>query len=108
MLHQKRLLSSIDQVFELVFRYHNDGGAIKNRCHTCPNGTFPPTIASLKQSYSFRDEDVVHLQINIDKWYHAWRNIAGLEGIINYIHLLVSGHITYCLIKYSNLYRYSN
>ena len=35
-------------------------------------------------------------------------SIAGLEGMTNYIHLLGSGHISYYLKKYRNLYRYSN
>jgi len=104
----RRLVSNIDQVFDVVFRYHNDDGARQKLFHTCLKELFPPIITTLRQRHSFTDEEIVELQRKIDKWYHCWMSIAGLEGMTNYIHLLGSGHISYYLKKYRNLYRYSN
>ena len=104
----RRLVSNIHQVFEVVFRHHNDDGARQKLFNTCLIELFPPIIATLRQRHSFTDEEIDDLQRNIDKWYHSWMSIAGVEGMTNYIHLLGAGHVSYYLKKYRNLYRYSN
>ena len=104
----RRLVSNIHQVFDVVFRHHNDDGGRQKLLNTCLKELFPPIIATLRQRHSFTDEEIVNLQQNIDKWYHSWMSIAGKEGMTNYIHLLGAGHVTYYLKKYRNLYRYSN
>ena len=70
--------------------------------------TFPPIIVGLRKRSSFSDVEIFDLQKNIDNWYRLWISLTGIERIINYIHLLGSGHIMYYLKKYRNLYRYSN
>ena len=104
----RRLVSNISQIFEVVFRFHNDNGARKQLFHDCLVVMFPPIIAALRKISSFSDVEIVHLQKNIDNWYSSWMNLTGIEGMTNCIHLLGSGHITYYLTKYRNLYRYSN
>ena len=104
----RRLVSNIDQIFDAFFRFHNDDGVRRQLFHTCLKEMFPPIVTALRKRSSFSDSDIIELQKKIDKWYHAWMTITGLEGMANYIHLLGSGHITYYLTKYRNLYRYSN
>ena len=104
----RRLVSNIDQIFDAVFRFHNDDSVRRQLFHTCLKEMFPPIVTALRKRSSFSDSDIIELQKKIDKWYHAWMTITGLEGMTNYIHLLGSGRITYYLTKYRNLYRYSN
>ena len=104
----RRLVSNIHQVFDVVFRHHNDDGGRQKLFNTCLKELFPPIIATLRQRHSFTDEEIVNLQKNIDKWYHSWMSITGKEEMANYIYLLGAGHVTYYLKKYRNLYRYSN
>ena len=104
----RRLVSNTDQVFDVLFRYHNDDRARQKLFHTCLKELFPPIITTIRQRHSFTDEGIVELHRQIDKWYHCWMSIAGLEGMTSYIHLLGSGHVSYYLKKYRNLYRYSN
>ena len=65
-------------------------------------------IAGLRKRSTFSDDEIVKLQKDIDMWYHAWMDLTGLEGMTNYIHLLGTGHISYYLFKYRNMYMYSN
>ena len=104
----RRLVSNIDQIFDVVFRLHNDDGARRQLFHNCLKVMFPPIITALRKRSSFSDSEIVKLQKDIDEWYHAWMILTGLEGKSNYIHVLGSGHITYYLTKYRILYRYSN
>ena len=104
----RRLVSNISQIFDVVFRFHNDNGVRRQSFHECLVVMFPPIITGLRKRSSFSDVEIVNLQKNIDNWYRVWISLTGIEGMTNYIHLLGSGHITYYLKKYRNLYRYSN
>ena len=96
----RRLVSNIDQIFDLVFKYHNDDVVRTQLFHDCLNVMFPPIITALRKRSSFSNEEMTQLQKDIDKWYHAWMMLTSLEGMTNYIHLLGSGHISYYLRKY--------
>ena len=104
----RRLVSNIDQIFDTVFRFHNDDGVRKESFCKCLKDLFPPIVAGIRRRADFSDDDIAKLQIDIDLWYHAWMNLTGREGMTNYIHLLGAGHVSYYLNKYRNLYRYSN
>ena len=104
----RRLVFNIDQIFDLLFKFHNDDGVRKQLFHECLKIMFPPIVTALRKRSSFSDEKITQLKKDIDKCYHAWMLLTGLEGTTNYIHLLGSGHISYYLKKYRNLYRYSN
>jgi hypothetical protein len=104
----RRLISNIDQIFALVFKFHNNEGVRKHLFNDCLKNMFPPIMMALRKRSSFSDNEITQLQQNIDQWYHAWMTLTGIEGMTNYIRLLGAGHITYYLKKYRNLYRYSN
>ena len=104
----RRLVSNIDQIFDLVFKFHNDDSVRKQLFYECLKVMFPPIITALRKRSSFSDEKNTQLQKDIDVWHHDWMLLTGLEGMTNYIHLLGSGHISYYLKKYMNIYRYSN
>ena len=36
-----------------------------------------------------------------------WLKLAGEEGVMNYIHMIGSGHIHFYLTRYRNLYKFS-
>ena len=62
----------------------------------------------LRQKEDYTDDTIIEFQKNIDVMYKLMIRISGLSFITNYIHLLGSGHITYFMYKYKNMYRYSN
>jgi hypothetical protein len=55
----------------------------------------------------FLDEDIEAFSVLCDEFYEVWIDLHDREGITNYIHLIGSGHETYYLQRYKNLYRFS-
>jgi hypothetical protein len=51
---------------------------------------------------------VVLVQKQIDYFNDFWLELSHKEGMTNYIHMLYSGHVAFCLRKWKNLYRYQN
>jgi hypothetical protein len=65
-------------------------------------------LKKLKKRRDFTDHKTDCLQKKIDTWSHLWIDLVGESGITNYTHLVCSGHMTYFLRHWHNLYRYSN
>ena len=55
----------------------------------------------------FSDEMIENFQKLADKFFKSWVKLTGMAGVTNYIHMLGSGHLREFLIKYRNLYMYS-
>ena len=55
----RRLISNISQIFDVVFKFHNDNGARKQLFHDCLVVMFPPIIAGLRKKSSFSDVEIV-------------------------------------------------
>ena len=68
---------------------------------------FKEIMTSLKRKEDFTEEDINLLQDKINLFADLWLGLHGDEGMANYTHYLVSGHVTYFLRKYRNLYKYS-
>jgi hypothetical protein len=63
---------------------------------------------TLSQREDFTDQYIVELQVEIDYFSVKWVELTGRDGIYNYIHMIINGHIIYYLIKWRNYYRYKN
>jgi hypothetical protein len=46
--------------------------------------------------------------VEIDSFSVKWVELTGRDGISNYIHMMITGHIIYYLRKWRNYYRYEN
>jgi hypothetical protein len=65
---------------------------------------FQTLYFKLKTHLDFTENEVVLVQKQIDSFNGCWIELAHKEGMINYIHMLSSGHIAFYLRKY----RYQN
>ena len=63
----RRLVSNIDQIFDLVFKFHNDYGVRKQLFHECLKVMFPPIVTALRKRISFSDDEITQLQKDINK-----------------------------------------
>jgi hypothetical protein len=71
-------------------------------------GHYNDAIEILGQKEDLDDDEIIEFQWCIDQWYYYWFRInGGREGITNYIHQLVTGHIADYLFEWRNLYIHS-
>lgn len=71
-------------------------------------GHYNDAIEILGEKEDLSDDVINEFQWSIDQWYYYWFRInGGREGITNYIHQLVTGHIADYLFKWRNLYVHS-
>ena len=59
------------------------------------------------QREDFSDEEIDAFGTHCDDCFELWVDLTGLEGMTNYIHMIGSGHMTYYLQEWRNLYRCS-
>jgi hypothetical protein len=59
------------------------------------------------QREDFSEEEIDEFGIQCDVFFELWVHLTGLEGMTNYIHMIGSGHVTFYLREWRNLYRYS-
>ena len=64
-------------------------------------------IEILHQKEDFTDEEIDQYQLLADEFYKLWIDLHGDSGITNYFYMIGSGHLKYYLMKWRNLYRYS-
>jgi hypothetical protein len=71
-------------------------------------GHYNDAIEILGQKEDLSDDEIVNFQWSIDQWYYHWFRInGGRDGITNYVHQLVTGHIADYLFEWRNLYVHS-
>ena len=66
---------------------------------------FRHIMTVLQRHEDFTDEEIKQLQLDIDRFGALWISLANVEGIGNYFHYLIAGHVTYFLYRYRNLYK---
>ena len=98
-----KIINKIDELVDLVYEHHFDGGARRNHFQKCVD-IYPQIMANHRQRYNFKDGELVQLQKNVDVWYVTWISITGRDGITNCIYMLGADHIAYYLEKYCNVY----
>jgi RecA/RadA recombinase len=64
-------------------------------------------IVMVRQREDFTEDDIQEFSELCDDFYDAWIKLHDREGITNYIHMIGSGHVSYYLRRYKNLYRFS-
>jgi hypothetical protein len=69
--------------------------------------TYRELIVVLHKKEDFTDEEIKSFQCMANLFFSTWVKLRGREGVTNYIHMLGSGHISFYLHRYRNLYRYS-
>jgi hypothetical protein len=63
---------------------------------------------TLSQREDFTDQEIDELQVEIESFSVKWLELTGCDGIYNYIHMMITGHIIYYLRKWRNYYCYEN
>jgi hypothetical protein len=72
------------------------------------NGTLAELMEMAGQREDFSDEEIDAFGTHCDDFFELWVDLTGLvEGMTNYIHTIGSGHMTYYLREWRNLYRCS-
>jgi hypothetical protein len=61
----------------------------------------------IEQRSDYTDKDLDKLHVMCNKFMTQWLDLLGLDHKTNYIHIVVSGHLTFFATKYRNLYRFS-
>ena len=64
-------------------------------------------ITFINRRTHFTDADICEFQQLADEYGAKWREVAGRDGQTNYEHFIWSGHLSYYLYKYGNLYMFS-
>jgi hypothetical protein len=54
-----------------------------------------------KHNY-FEMAEIKEFQEQADTWYLKWHQLQGRDGILNYIHMISSGHIAFYLREWGN------
>ena len=102
----RKVIKNIEDLFVTVFKMH-DEDTRKDLFKDCID-LYKEIITIIRQRNDFADNEINILQEKIDKWHSLWIDLTGIIGQTNYIHILSSGHLSYYLKRYKNLYRYSN
>jgi hypothetical protein len=60
-----------------------------------------------RQRDDFSDAKIDVLSDQCDLFFEAWVDLHGLSGMTNHFHMIGSGHMTYFLHEWCNIYQYS-
>jgi hypothetical protein len=61
----------------------------------------------IEPRHDFTDDDIDKLHIMCNKVMCQWMDLLGATHMMNYLHVIGSGHLTFFASKYRYLYRYS-
>jgi hypothetical protein len=64
-------------------------------------------LEKMRQKDDFSREQIISFQGDVDEFAQVWMQLYGHSGMTNYIHMMMSGHLSYYMFKWKNLYRYS-
>lgn len=55
---------------------------------------------------NLEEEEIDDLELKIHNFSNDWIGVAGIDGITNYFHYIIAGHVIHFLRRYKNYYRY--
>jgi hypothetical protein len=96
----KKFLEKIHVLYDLCLSDSPD-----RQCFEATVTLFKEILDICEKKDPFSDDDISSLQEKMDKFGHDWIALTGIDGIGNYFHYLICGHVTYFLKRYRNLYR---
>jgi hypothetical protein len=103
----RQYVKNIDVLIDYVF-HHPDDSEKKRVWHQMIE-KYNDAMEILLIRSEYTDAMIEEFQQKIDDFFELYVNHsgAGKEGVTNYIHMLSSGHIRYCMQVHRNLYKYS-
>lgn len=102
----RRLINAIDHLYGFCLEHSDEQDSryfLWKRC--IPFYRQAMIIVRSKEDLS--QEQTIKFQQCIDLFFQDWVYLHGREGVMNYIHMLGSGHITEFIVYWGNLYSHS-
>ena len=106
-IRQRKVLNHRRQIIDCCFPDNHAAAQDRRASYTDLMDTFVSIRDKLRKDDDFTDEEIVLLQIEMDKFCTLFTTMFGTAAETNYIHLLESGDLTYYLKKYRNLHRHN-
>jgi hypothetical protein len=69
--------------------------------------TYIPMMSQIRKRADFSDSEIDDLHKLTSGFMVQWVDCYNGDSITNYIHMIGAGHLTYYLVKYRNLYKFS-
>jgi hypothetical protein len=101
--HVRNFMEAFHDLIDRYLRYDEKKKADWKLCIT----EWRKVMAMARQREDFTDGEIDNFSDQCDLFFEAWVDLHGLPGMTNYFHMIGSGHMTYFLIEWRNLYRYS-
>jgi hypothetical protein len=101
--HVRKFMEAFHELIDTFLWYDPDKNADWKRCIT----EWRKVISMARQREDFTDDEIDDFSNQCDLFFEAWVDLHGLAGMTNYFHMIGSGHMTYFLREWRNLYRYS-
>lgn len=98
----KRFLKSVHLLYPICFP---NGGADSINFSKCIE-LFKEIMAGIEKKTDSSNDEVDILQSKIDDFGDLWIRLFGDEGMSNYMHYLISGHVCWFIRKYGSLYKF--
>jgi hypothetical protein len=101
--------SQLDALLKVVdIAIRPEGEATKRSTWKLFLTSYVAAIDILTSSVDYTPEVIETLEMEINKSYAAWIDIAGIKGVTNYFHYYGSGHVMWLIGIYGNLWRWRN
>jgi hypothetical protein len=99
----KRFMSSMHLLYPVCFP---SGGAESESFRLCVE-MYKEIMIVIEKKTDLSNDEVDALQNKIDAFGDLWIELCGDEGMSNYMHYLISGHVCWFIRKYGNLYKFN-
>jgi hypothetical protein len=90
--HVRRFMDAFDQLADIFFWYDEE----RKELWKTLMEHWRKLMEMAGQREDFSDEEIDAFGTQCDDFFEVWVDLTGLEGMTNYIHMIGSGHMTYC------------